>query len=199
MPGHKTCTHMAGGTLTEPLRFSLALLPPLLQRHFDLIDCQQFPFLPAIATRITAAMKKNQLCHHVARSVGRLLVRVLGYKGVFGKIAERIVSCLTLDTVAVSRMTSGRLRKICPSQNPVLIPNGIDLHEIAATRPSEKRSDLIFAGRLIQEKHIDLLIEATRLLIPQFPQLKVLIIGNGPEQERIETLVRVRDLGTILR
>ena len=50
-------------------------------------------------------------------------------------------------------------------------------------------------GRLIQEKHIDLLIEATRLLIPQFPQLKVLIIGNGPEQERIETLVRVHDLG----
>ena len=104
--------------ITGPLRFSLALLPPLLQRHFDLIDCQQFPFLPAIATRITAAMKKNQLVITWHEVWGDYWYEYLGYKGVFGKIAERIVSCLTLDTVAVSRMTSGRLRKICPSQNP---------------------------------------------------------------------------------
>jgi glycosyltransferase involved in cell wall biosynthesis len=187
----------AGGkrTVGEACNFGLRLIPHLGRYRFDIIDCQQFPFFSCLSAKFLAITRKTPLVITWHEVWADYWFEYLGYKGVFGKITERFVSRITPDTIAVSETTAGRLRHRSPGLRPVVIPNGTDLAGIAATQLPAVRSDLIFAGRLIREKHVDLLVEATALLIPQFPHLKVLIIGNGPEQKRIETLVRVRDLG----
>lgn len=40
----------------------------------------------------------------------------------------------------------------------------------------------IFAGRLIKEKNVDLLIKAVALLKADFPQIRCCIVGDGPEK-----------------
>jgi glycosyltransferase involved in cell wall biosynthesis len=178
----------------QPLRFSGSLLPFLLSERFDIIDCQQFPFFPALASWLVAGLTRTPLVITWHEIWGDYWYEYLGSKGVFGKITERVVSRIGSGTVAVSATTAGRLRELSPKSRPFIIPNGIDLAEIAADPPAEKSIDLIFAGRLIQEKHVDLLIETTALLLPQFPKLAVHIIGDGPECDRIHSLVRALGL-----
>jgi glycosyltransferase involved in cell wall biosynthesis len=51
---------------------------------------------------------------------------------------------------------------------------------------------LAFVGRLTADKQVDLLIEAARRLgeDPGLPPVELAIVGDGPEQERLETLAR---------
>ena len=43
-------------------------------------------------------------------------------------------------------------------------------------------------ARLVAVKDIDLLLEAARLLRPTHPELEVVIVGDGPERERLEAV-----------
>ena len=47
---------------------------------------------------------------------------------------------------------------------------------------------LLTVGRLMARKRIDLLLESAARLIPDWPTLKVVIIGNGPEEQSLRTL-----------
>jgi glycosyltransferase involved in cell wall biosynthesis len=178
----------------EPLRFSCALLPYLLADRFDIIDCQQFPFFPALSTKLATTIRKTSLVVTWHEVWGNYWYEYLGNKGIVGKVIETVVSRVTRNTVAVSGTTAAQLRQLRPGIQPVLIPNGIDLTGIAATQPANVSSDIIFAGRLIREKHADLLVEAISLLVPDAPQLNAIIIGEGPERDHIQTLIRSRGL-----
>ncbi len=52
-----------------------------------------------------------------------------------------------------------------------------------------KPSDIIFVGRLIKEKHVDLLVRAFGILSSEQPELRLLIIGEGPEQDAITKII----------
>ncbi len=55
---------------------------------------------------------------------------------------------------------------------------------------SKEESDLIFVGRLIREKHVDLLVRAFGILSSEQPELRLLIIGEGPEQDAIIKIIQ---------
>lgn len=67
-----------------------------------------------------------------------------------------------------------------------VIYNGIDLEEIESIRNSSTKADtendftLIYYGRLLWLKGITYLIEAFRILVNDFPNLKLKIFGKGP-------------------
>ena len=51
---------------------------------------------------------------------------------------------------------------------------------------------------LRQEKAIEVLIDAAAVLIREFPRLRVLVVGDGPERARLEALITERGLtGTV--
>ena len=49
---------------------------------------------------------------------------------------------------------------------------------------------VLFLSRLVREKGIYELIEAFRILLPDYPQLQLVIAGNGPEQGRLHTCIQ---------
>jgi glycosyltransferase involved in cell wall biosynthesis len=55
--------------------------------------------------------------------------------------------------------------------------------------PHDETSDIIFAGRLIKEKHVDLLVRAFGILASEQPELRLLIIGEGPEHDAITKII----------
>ena len=89
----------------------------------------------------------------------------LGRKGIFGHAVEKITSRLTKNNVAVSQKTRRGLKNLGVDHNIQVIPNGIDFSQIQQIKSSQGDIDVIFAGRLIKEKNVDLLINAVSLLI----------------------------------
>lgn len=71
-----------------------------------------------------------------------------------------------------------------------VIPMGIDLKNSfypKANTPIKKNS-VLFVGRLIPEKGVDVLIESLKFISPGLTGVTLNIVGSGPEKERLEIL-----------
>jgi glycosyltransferase involved in cell wall biosynthesis len=114
----------------------------------------------------------------------------LGYLGIFGKIIEQTIASFKCPALCVSLMTADRFRIVFKKSITTVIPVGIDISHIRLIPPSPEESDIIFAGRLIKEKHVDLLVRAFGILSSEQPQLRLLIIGEGPERDEIIKIIQ---------
>jgi len=176
-------------TIWQALYFSIWLIPPLIKERFDLIDCQQFPYLAGFSSGFFSKLKKIPLVITWHEVWGDYWYEYLGWKGFVGKFTERLVARLTSENIAVSKTTAKNLSRLGIRHEITIIPNGIDLRRIRSIPPSSESSDIIFSGRLIKEKHADLLIHAIELLLQKNPNIRVLLIGEGPEYANIQNLI----------
>jgi glycosyltransferase involved in cell wall biosynthesis len=161
----------------------------LLKERFDIIDCQQFPYFSCFSAKFFSKLKKIPLIITWHEVWGDYWYEYLGWKGFLGKITERLVARLTSENIAVSKTTAKNLNNLRLCHEINIIPNGIDLTRIRSISPSSESWDIIFVGRLIKEKHADLLIQAVTLLQYKNPDIRVVIIGEGPEYVTIKNLI----------
>ena len=176
-------------SITEALYFSISLISPLLKERFDIIDCQQFPYISCFVVKFFSRIKKIPLIITWHEVWGDYWFDYLGWAGLAGKCTERMVALLTPYNIAVSKSTKNNLEHLGIHDNVRIIPNGIELKKITRTAPSDLTSDIIFAGRLIREKHVDILLQAFRFLLTNEPNRVLLIIGDGPELDAIKKLI----------
>jgi glycosyltransferase involved in cell wall biosynthesis len=168
------------------LYFGGSVFSALLKERFDVIDCQQFPYTSALAALISRYFNRSPLIMTWHEFWGDYWYEYLGLAGSAGKALEAVISRSNTPTVAVSPLPLNSLKTIRADRIIRLIPNGINLKEIQETPPSEQSSDIIFAGRLIKEKHVDLIIEALALVKERRPDIQCRIIGDGPERQSLE-------------
>lgn len=182
----------AGGrrTIREAIWFSIHLLPFLNRESFDIIDCQQFPYFPCFSVKFAGVLKKKPVVITWHEVWGDYWYEYLGWKGVFGKFTEQMVAGLTPNNIAVSTTTAKKLVHLGLRDDVQIIPNGIDPVHIRSVPPSPISSDIIFVGRLIKEKHVDVLVQAFATLLSGSPGLTLLVLGDGPERETIMTLMK---------
>jgi len=187
-------------TVGEAVYFGIHLLPYLAQYTFDVIDCQQFPYMSCISAKTVAVIKKIPLVITWHEVWGEYWYTYLGGStGFFGRCIEGLVSRLTPHVVAVSRTTARNLTISGFKRTIRIIPNGIDLPRINATPPSDEPSDIIFVGRLIKEKHVDVLIQAFGIIASEQPECTLLVIGDGPERDAIRDSILMRALENQVR
>ena len=55
--------------------------------------------------------------------------------------------------------------------------------------------ELLYVGRLMEHKRVDVLLHAFALLLPSQPTLRLGIVGTGPEPSRLTELAGALDLG----
>lgn len=160
-------------SIKEAIIFALSLLKKSGIKA-DVIDCQVFPYLSVFPF---AMRKELVLTWH--EYWGDYWYEYLGKLGFFGKVVERIITKIGRKTIAVSETTKRALENV--GVKAEVIPNGVDFKMISETTRSGEEFDVVFVGRLIREKNLDLLIDAMRLL----PEYRCLIVGDGPERERL--------------
>lgn len=74
------------------------------------------------------------------------------------------------------------------SPQPIVIPNPFDAGVFQNNEMTERVSDLIFVGRLVSEKGVDLLLQALRNVNQLGSRPRLTIVGNGPEESRLRGL-----------
>ena len=77
-----------------------------------------------------------------------------------------------------------------PAKNVTVFPLGLD-HERHVVGGSKSDSPLfVFVGRLVRMKRAALCVEAMQEVVRRRPEARLAIVGSGPEQERLEGLIR---------
>ena len=175
-------------SIKEALYFAWMILFKLRAGKYDVIDCQGFPFFSCYSAKLNTVLGRSTLVITLHEVWNDYWYQYLGKAGFFGKLTEKLMVKLSSHIITVSSKTKKDLGRIKPSENAVIIPNGIDLEEIDVIKPSENNTDIIFVGRLIKEKNTDLLLKSLVEVKKIYPIIKCTIIGEGPEKEQLEIL-----------
>lgn len=180
-------------SISEALFFGSQVLPPLLSEKFDLIDCQAFPYFSSFPVKLHSYLKATPFVITWHEVWGDYWPEYLGWKGFVGRWIESRVASLSTHHIAVSPATQWDLYDLGVRRKIEVVPNGIDFRRIRGIPPADTSSDVIYVGRLIREKHVDLLLQALAIVRETLPDTRCAVVGGGPEMERLVQLSR--DLG----
>lgn len=106
------------------------------------------------------------------------------FRKLFYKNFKKIVLLTDKQYVLFSEFVS--------KENLLIIPNPINIVSQKSNRDSDK---IVTVGRLVPEKGFDILIEIVDKLIKVKPQLKLVIVGSGPE--KVNLFNRIKSLGLV--
>jgi glycosyltransferase involved in cell wall biosynthesis len=121
--------------------------------------------------------------------------------GIIGELYERFVLRLPIDRyIVISEATRDKLlaHRVRPERIDIVHcgydPRIADGARAAAAAvhaaATEPAPSIITASRLVPYKRVDLVVTALALLNERHPDLRLRIIGQGPERERLESLAR---------
>lgn len=165
-------------------------------RPFDLIEAANIPYahLPVLAFRCRLLKKPLVVTWH--EYWGRYWRQYLGMQWPIYAGIERLTAPLGTRALAVSHLTASRVEARRHGEVRV-IPNGIPagrIREAAAAGADDGGPPFVYAGRLLREKRIDLLLESVARLAPRHPGPLLAVIGDGPDRERLTALAETLGL-----
>ena len=170
----------------QALAFASAV-PRSVRGDYDLVDCQEFPYIPCFPARILSSWKGWHFFITWLEVWGDYWYDYAGNAGLIGKAVENAVSRMASNNIAISERVRRDLRGL-GTKNIDVVPLGVDFKKIRRVQASEETSDMVFVGRLLDHKKVDLLLKAAGLIKQTLPDLRVTIIGDGPEAHALKAL-----------
>lgn len=78
----------------------------------------------------------------------------------------------------------------------IFVPTAVNVLDFSLFRPtsSPKTFDLIYCGRMDKNKQVDLIINAVAQLRKRLPEIRAVLVGDGPERDNLESLSRQQNL-----
>ena len=156
---------------------------------FDIVDCQGFPYFSCYTSKIKTFINETNLVITLHEIWNDYWYEYMGKKGLFGKIVEKGILHLTDNVICVSELTYDNMIQNSNPSNACIIPNGVNIKDIVYIDPSDTYCDVLYAGRLIPEKHVDLLIDAIDIVRKKHPYVKCFIVGEGPAEDALRKQV----------
>ncbi|MCK2216876.1 glycosyltransferase family 4 protein [Actinomadura sp. ATCC 31491] len=99
-----------------------------------------------------------------------------------------------LDAVTVLTRTNRlEYQRLLPRTPIVQIPNAV--HKVDQEPSQQVNPVVVAAGRLVPQKGFDLLIEAFAQVVPEHPEWRLRIFGDGPRRGELTGLVEQHGLG----
>ena len=180
-------------SITEAIDYSARLLPHLRRRvdEHDLVVVSVFPYFPVVAAEVATLATDTPIVTTWHEVWGDYWDDYLGALAPFGKAVERLAAWTPQHPVAVSGVTADRLAEIGPAREGIdVLPNGIDVDQVRdAPKPPDGGYDVLFAGRLIEDKRVDVLLDAFDRIADRH-DATLGVIGEGPESDRLRRHAR---------
>jgi len=198
-----TSNNLGNRSSLQPFLFAASAFTYLRKNKFDVVACNAFPYLSCLTAKLAGWLNSAPLVitwyeargFHAWRSYAGI------FYGIFASILEKWTAGLTSHHNTISHYTAERMEKILaiPKQNITVIPCGVDLVDVQPKAPVTKEKTILYAGRVVRHKRVDLLIEAFAELAKEFPDYHVKIIGPGTEKPALQAKVRTLDLENQIR
>jgi glycosyltransferase involved in cell wall biosynthesis len=176
-------------SIYQSIRFALACLK-IYRLKPDLIEGDQIPFLQIFTLWIVAKIRRIPLTvtwHEVwgvnywqeyAPKIAR-----------FAAICEKLTMRLPDLIISNSDFTASRLRSLGVADSRlVIIENNLDFNLINEASTELAGYEILYAGRLIAHKKVEILIEAMKILTRTHPNIHLGIIGDGPESNKLKQI-----------
>lgn len=171
----------------------------LLHTIFIGADLLGLMLKPLLGLPLLSSVEGELLVSHLSRS--RRLVLESAYRLLSGGL-EQVTAVSRATALGVSQYLGGtgpdginpRVQVLHPG---VLLPSEALLAQAVPKDPT--RPHVVTIGRLVPVKGLPLLVEALERLKPRVPGLRVSIVGDGPEREPLQALVRSRNLDDIVQ
>lgn len=182
-------------SIREALGFASRLVRPLRRhvRSHDIVVVSVFPYFPVVSCKLAVMTTATPLVttwHEVWKEYWS---EYLGRLSPLGMTVERATAKIPQYPIAVSETTADRLASIGPSREDIaVVPNGIDSTRIQNVPPAEEGFDVLFAGRLIEDKNVDVLIRAFDS-VAESRNVTLGIIGNGPQRYTLERVANTSE------
>src|SRR5512139_1690164 len=182
--------------IAPPLRFGLGVLLHLIRhgRRYDIVHTASFPYFSLLAAWAGRPFGRYRIVSdwHEVWSDG-YWSEYLGRLGWVGSFVQRLCAHVPQRAYAFSRLHVERLRRLGLDQVTLLTG------EYAGTRDGPllpRFADpptVVYAGRFIPEKRVELLVEALALVRSSIPGLRARLLGDGPT--RTAVIARISALG----
>ncbi len=99
-----------------------------------------------------------------------------------------------MTTIALSPFSDGLLARSVGRKADRIIPFGIAEGDVDRNGAADRPIDVLGVASLIPVKRIDRFLRVVAMLREQFPQLRAMLIGDGPEQQHIRAMIQRFDL-----
>lgn len=178
-------------SIFQALVFSAACLK-LLHKRFDIVDVDHMPFFPLFSVRLVCWLrgKKMYATWHEVWGKNYWRQYIGGIGGIIGGLTERISFHLPDMIITNSYHTTEMLVAATKTKKVIYtIPLGVDVDKIDSISASKEKNDVIYVGRLVSNKNVDLLIEGISQAKDSMPSITCLIIGNGPDESALQKQV----------
>jgi len=122
--------------------------------------------------------------------------RAEGYKKNFSYKVTRFVMRRTDRLIVPSSLLSELYISYynISSEKLVVIPNPVPKSKEGYAPYSEPRT-FIFASRLVAYKNLSFVLDSLSHVFPDYPEIKFLIMGDGPESDRLKAKTRALGIG----
>lgn len=163
----------------------------LIRENWDVIDVDHMPFFPLYSVRLVCWLKGKRMTATWNEVWGRAYwIQYMGVSGNIAYLIERVSTTFPDKFISISNHTTQALKREFDVTAPIsTIGIGVDVKHIQSIQASPMKSDVVYVGRLLSHKNVDVLIDAIKLVSQKKPAINCLIIGRGPEEANLHAKV----------
>lgn len=187
---------VSSSSILPRIKFQLFAIYQALKTDFDVIEGSNVTcYLPAF---IAAKLKRKKVVAWIPDIY--LDIWFKNFKtipAITGYLLERISLWLPWDhVIAMSHSTQKKLTKAGVSPHRItVVHGGVEVTKLKNLRVNKyHHPTIITLARLVKYKRIQDLIQAVNLLQTDFPQIKLLVLGDGPYKPDLEQLTHSLNL-----
>lgn len=172
-----------------------------IREPVDIIDCVNFPYLHCFRVKGAALRQGIPMVMLWFEFWGNYWYEYMGKVGLVGKIIEQIVTHLPDMIVSDSDKVKKQLTTVGVKSDKVrVIPDGADIKLIDSVEPAKQKCDVIYVGRIVTHKHVELLVST----VADMKDVTLTVIGTGVNEAACRALAtelgagkRIRFLGRV--
>lgn len=186
--------------ILPPLVFGLGVLWHLLRhgRRYDVVHTASFPYFSLLAAALVRPLHRYRLLvdwHEVwTRAYWDEYLGRIG--GRLGHAVQRRCLRVPQQAFCFARMTAARLRAEGLRGEPTVL-TGEYAGSLERPLPAPAEPVVAFAGRHIPEKRVPALVRAFAQARVQAPELRLVVLGDGPERPAVLDAIAEERLGDV--
>jgi glycosyltransferase involved in cell wall biosynthesis len=182
--------------IAPPLRFGLGVLAHLARhgRRYDVVHLCSFPYFALLAAWVVRPLSRYRIVCDWFEIWSRDYWRdYLGRLGWIGWTIQHLCAKVGQRAHVFSHLHEARLRDLGLNGTIAYLPGLAQVPPPGDHLPARTPPTIVYAGRMIAEKRVPLLVEALAIARRSVPDLRATLFGNGPERATVEA--RIATLG----